>query len=1014
VTAPAAELRRLGRRAAPLSPAQERLWFIDTASPGSATYHVPMFLRWREPLDPDALAAALAAVVRRHEVLRTTYRLAGGRPEQLVHDPDEYPVEVVERPSPDGAEELVRAAEREARVPFDLAARPPVRCVAWRVPGPGLVPAHPPSPPERNRGAEAEAPELAIGRGRDAVLLCVHHIAVDGWSLAPLFQDLAAAYQVALAGGRPELPELPLQYTDYAVWDRAQADRPEARRQAETRLDELWDLAGKPGRDAPSDERPGRQYTFPVPPDVWDRVGELARALRVTRYVVLFAAFQALLRQRWGKAEFLAATVTANRPHSALEGLVGFFANTVPLRCAPRPEWTFRQLCQQARVEAFRSLTYQRIPFDRLTAAAAARPAGTGRPQLAPVGFTLQNMPAPQVDGPCRWEAPVLLPTGTAKFDLFLMVEERPDGVVGTVEHATDHHPADLGQAVGEGFGALLSAAVGDPDRPVGTLASPRPTARSGASAPAPRLGSGPGQSTGHERAAADLFVAALTEAGLTPPAAPVALPPQADFFTLGGHSLLAVWMLSAAERRYGRPVPLREFLADPTVAGLSRLLAADPTPATRPPMAQPAIEGYDATGVQQRLWFLDQVPELRPAYLVPAVLELTGPVDAEALAAAVTQVLARHPVLRSRFWLDRSRRRVRYRTDGPLPPVTRTDAPSLSEAELRAHLAAACWSPFDLATGPLARAEVVAARDRSLLVLVAHHAVLDGWSQRLLLDQIAAAYRGPDTTDPKTTQVSPGSMQPEKQRVAAAIARLRGAPTDVALPYDRPRPGGVQPVLAASESVRLGHDLSARVRAAASGAGGTTFMLAAALLAVALARGTGQRDFLLAFPWAGRDAPGMADAVGMFVNTLVLRVDLTGEPDWREILARVRAASLAAYRDADVPFEQLAAALHPDRDLSRPPVTPVYLSAIDEPPPPLPLGPGVACRDLPLDPLYLKYELELSAVAYPDDLELAVGYPVARCRAGTATGLLGALVDAATDLAGDLDRRPLEGERVG
>jgi non-ribosomal peptide synthetase component F len=151
-----------------------------------------------------------------------------------------------------------------------------------------------------------------------------------------------------------------------------------------------------------------------------------------------------------------------------------------------------------------------------------------------------------------------------------------------------------------------------------------------------------------------------------------------------------------------------------------------------------------------------------------------------------------------------------------------------------------------------------------------------------------------------------------------------------------------------------------------------------------------------------------------MFVNTLVLRVDLTGDLDWRDILARVRAASLAAYRDADVPYELLAAALHPDRDLSRPPVTPVYIDAIDEPPSPLRLGPGVACRSLPLDPLYIKYELELTAVAHPDLLELAVGYPVARCDAATAAGLLGALVDAATDLAADRDRRPLEGERVG
>jgi hypothetical protein len=175
-----ATLARLGRRVAPLSFAQERLWFIDAAAPGSATYNVPLFLRWREPVDPDALGGALTAVVARHEVLRSTYELRDGRPVQVVHPPAPVAVEVVEGFG-DRPDHVRTAALARAREPFDLAGAPPLRCTVWR-----------------------------NGPGGDAALLTVHHIAIDGWSLAVLFADLTAAYEAALAGAPVTFAEPPV------------------------------------------------------------------------------------------------------------------------------------------------------------------------------------------------------------------------------------------------------------------------------------------------------------------------------------------------------------------------------------------------------------------------------------------------------------------------------------------------------------------------------------------------------------------------------------------------------------------------------------------------------------------------------------------------------------------------------------------------------------------------------------------------------------------------------------
>jgi non-ribosomal peptide synthetase component F len=967
----------LDRVTAPMSFAQERLWLVDQTAPGSVTYNVPLLNRWLTPVDPVALATALELLVVRYEVLRTTYHLVDGEPVQRVHPAGPVPVEVLDAGSGDEVQEQVAAW---ARMPFDLTTGPLLRAVVWR-------------------GAD----------GGDLMLLVLHHIAVDGWSLAPLYEDLAAYYRRAAI----ELPELPMRYAEFARRDResfAQDRRQRllADRAAELACDEELLLAGaRPDAGGAEGARPGRQHRFVLPAELFADVTGLAGRLRATPFVVLHAAFQAVLHRWSARREFTVGAVTANRTHPDVERLVGFFVNTVPMRCAVDPDATFRELCGRTRAESYRSLTYQEIPFGRLTAAVAAlRPGGHHR--LATVGFAWQNMPPPRIDPP-MWTAPEVLPTGTAKFDLLLVVEQREDGVLGIVEYDTDRYPDEVAESVARDYLAVLSAAVTDPDSPVGTM--PMPAAAGRSALPEPVVPSRPSAPVHTEavaepaalRASAELFTQALAGSGLR-----VDPGPAANFFALGGNSLSAVTMLAQASRAHGIPLSPRDFLADPTVSGLARLLSAGAGTATPHQVVEPA----QATSAQQRFWFLDRIAALRTAYLMPAVVELDGTVDVDALRAAVDQVLAHHPALRARFALDRKLRKVCYRTDGSPATATVTDAAGWSGDQVREHVAAACWTGFDLATDAPAAAEIIRTGDRVLLVLVAHHIAADGTSQRLLLDQIATSYRarlagGAPVLPPAA---HPAAVSVEDSPADDLIAWLSGAPVDIELPHDRPRPE-IQQTAAATVRVELDPATTARLRSLATESAGTPFLTTAALLAVTLARTSTQRDFLFTFPWDGRETPEALGTVGMMVNTVPLRVDLRGKRTWRDVLGAVAASGAVSYRNAGASLDAVVGALHPERDLSRPPLTPVYLSgrAGEQT---LPAFGAQAARSLPLDPLHIKYELELAVVDDPDRLAFELSYGMALFDRATAAALADRLLTTARELAADPDADPLKESR--
>ncbi|WP_306215210.1 condensation domain-containing protein [Actinoplanes sp. RD1] len=953
---------------AALSYAQERLWLIDAADPGAATYNVPVLLRWRERADPAALARALTAVAGRHETLRTVYRVRDDEPVQLALPPAPVPVRVIEATGASWAD-VRDDALAEGRAPIDLAAGPVLRAAVWT----GLT-------------------------GGDAVLIVVHHIAFDGWSMGRFCTDLAHAYEAVAAGRDPELAAPGPGYAAFAGRDRAAAQSGEAREAARKRAEALLgagpalDLAGAlprtPGRRV---VRPGGEALAALPAELWSRVAEVAAARRVTPFVVLAGAFEVLLARWSGREEFRLGVISANRDDPALEDTVGFFVNTVPLLAEVRPGETFAQHCRRARGEAFRIPVHQRIPYDRLTQEA--------RTELVEVAFALQNFPVPPPGTPVRWGVPEILPTGTAKFELMLTVEERDSGWWARLEYDTARYPRPVAELLVAAYAGLLDTLTADPEVLVGQaeVPVPSPEAAPRAEAPVPaRAGDA------RTAEAAELFAAVLADR----PAA--TLGPDADFFALGGYSLLVVKLLRHVERTHGRSLLARDFLADPTVAGLGALLAAAPAPAVLP--AAGPDEQVPTSSAQQRFWSIDRLPWLRTAYLVPTVAVIGAGADPGRLREAVRTVLGRHPALRSRFTLDRRRRTVFYRTDAPEPEVTVVDAAARADDELWRTVGELSWTGFDLARDAPARATLLTRADGSVvLVVVAHHIAFDGWSRRIVLEQIGAAYRGvplPEPVHPAEAGHVPDAVA--SAHTEAVIAALAGAPVDPALPRDHPR-APEQQTLGATVGEALGPDRTRRLRAIAAGAGCTTFMLTAALYAVAVARLGGARDVVLALPYSQRTGARSEHAVGMYVDTLTVRLDLRSRPTWQELLAQARAACAATFRHSAARFDAVAAAVDPDRDLSRPPLTPLYLDAQDAELPAPDLGDGIPATVRPLAPLHVKYELELTVTDHRDDIVVGLAYAAALFEPGTATAILRAVVAAADDLAADPGARPLE-----
>jgi len=402
-------------RTYPLSLAQQRLWFLDQLSPGSTAYNVVQAFRLSGELDTETLRRSLATIVQRQASLRTTIEPIEGSAVQVVHEErwDGLAIEDLSGlPGPAREAEARRRAAAETDQRFDLETGPLFRATLLRL-----------SP-------------------RDHVLvLSCHHIVSDGWSLGVLLRELGALYPAYLDGRPSPLDGPPIQYGDFATWQRDPRQEPRFQEQMAYWRDELRGasplhlLADHPR--PPVETLRGRRLDVSLGRELSLSVRDLSRRLGLTPFMTLLAAFQALLGRYTGQADIVVGTVVAGRSRRELEGLVGFFVNTLPLRTDLSGDPTFRELTRRVRQVAVGAFAHQEVPFERLVDELQPE-RSLDRNPLFQVAFALQGGAADRLSLPGLSVSPFDLERTTSKLDLTLSLEERPDGLGGFVEFNTD------------------------------------------------------------------------------------------------------------------------------------------------------------------------------------------------------------------------------------------------------------------------------------------------------------------------------------------------------------------------------------------------------------------------------------------------------------------------------------------------------------------------------------------------------------------------------------------------
>jgi amino acid adenylation domain-containing protein len=437
--------RRTIDRDIPLSFAQERLWFLDQLEPDSAVYNVCQAMRMKGTVNVAALEGAFNEIVRRHEVLRTNFVAAEGRPIQVINEQRTLALKVVDLASASDAEQpgaLQRLLEEESRRPFDLTRDILIRALLVRT-----------------------------ASGESTLLITLHHIISDGWSLGILFRELAALYPAFCAGEPSPLPELPIQYADYVFWEREMMQGPTLegllsywRKQLGGPLPVLELPIDRPRRMGGKAQGAGQ--TIQLSRSLTQALKTVGQQEGATLFMTLLTAFQILLHRWTGQEDIVVGSVVAGRRKVELEKLIGFFVNTLVFRGDLSGDPTFRELLVRTRSAAVSALAHQDLPFERLVE--ELRPdRSLSRNPLFQVMFVLQNAPmAPTNLSQVSVES-LDIDTGTAKFDLTLTMMEAPEGLRAGLEYNAElFEPATIARML-DGFQTLLEAIVANQDQPI-------------------------------------------------------------------------------------------------------------------------------------------------------------------------------------------------------------------------------------------------------------------------------------------------------------------------------------------------------------------------------------------------------------------------------------------------------------------------------------------------------------------------------------------------------------------
>jgi len=430
--------------ALPLSFAQQRLWFLDQLVPNDPFYNLPGAVRLRGRLDLKALERAIDEIVRRHEVLRTRIEAAEGEPRQVVEAWEPRRLEVVDLSqwTPEESEEEVRRlAQQEAKTGFDLACGPLLRTKA-----------------------------LKIEEERHVLLFTMHHIVSDGWSMGILIREVGALYRAYLAGEESPLTELPVQYADFAVWQRTWL-------QGQVLENQLayWkrQLGALPVLELPTDKprpvgetRHGGSHSLLLPAALSASLKALSLERNCTLFMTLLGAFKVLLSYLSGQTDIAVGTDIANRNRAETEGLIGFFVNQLVLRSDLPRDLTFDAWLKKMREITLEAYAHQDMPFEKLVETFNPNRDVSQTP-LFQVKMVLQNAPAEKLSLPGLTLSPINSPIGATKFDLLLNLVDGERGLSASLQYNADIFEERTPVRILDRFQTLLDRIV---ERPAAKL----------------------------------------------------------------------------------------------------------------------------------------------------------------------------------------------------------------------------------------------------------------------------------------------------------------------------------------------------------------------------------------------------------------------------------------------------------------------------------------------------------------------------------------------------------------
>jgi amino acid adenylation domain-containing protein len=449
----AAREQRIPKRQAqedrlPLSFSQQRLWLLDQLESGSAFYNVPAAVRLSGSLNITALERALNEIVRRHEALRTTFSSVEGLPIQTVSPSLRLELPVIdlrEHEQEEREQKAEKMARAEAQRPFDLSIGPLLRTSL-----------------------------LKMGEEDHILLLVMHHIVSDEWSYSVLIREMAALYEAYLTGEDSPLPDLPIQYADYAVWQREYLKGEELERQLS-----YWRerLSGRLAvLELPTDRaRPvvqsyrGATLDFQISERLSEALKRAGQREGATLFMLLLAAFKVLLYRYTSEEDIIVGSPIANRTRREIEGLIGCFINTLVLRTKIKAEESFRELLERVREETLEAYEHQDIPFERLVE--ELQPArDLSHTPLFQVVFVLLNVPMPTLELTGVTLRPQAINTETSKFDMTFFISDKPEGLSGVIEYNTDLFDEETIRRMVGHYERLLDAIVADPQQRVSEL----------------------------------------------------------------------------------------------------------------------------------------------------------------------------------------------------------------------------------------------------------------------------------------------------------------------------------------------------------------------------------------------------------------------------------------------------------------------------------------------------------------------------------------------------------------